>query len=119
MVRGIRGATTIKKDTVDNIAGSTQELLTAMVKENGIEISDLASAIFTATPDITSHYPAQAAREMGWEHVPLLCFQEMNVKGALPMCIRVLLLINTDKSQKEIRHIYLHGASGLRKDIEQ
>ncbi|NLV15915.1 MAG: chorismate mutase [Syntrophomonadaceae bacterium] len=118
MMRGIRGATTVKSDTVDDISGSTQELLTAMLKENDIAISDLASAIFTATSDITSGYPARAAREMGWKYVPLLCFQEMDVKGSLPMCIRVLLLINTDKAQEEIRHIYLHGASELRKDLE-
>jgi chorismate mutase len=90
-----------------------------MVEANQIDSTDVASAIFTVTPDLTAAFPARAARELGWQHVPLLDAQEVPVPGSLPRCVRVLILWNTDLSQQEIRHVYLRGAASLRPDLQQ
>ena len=115
--RGIRGATTVETDTADAIVAATRELLAHMVEANAIAVSDSASAIFTVTLDLTAAFPAQAARELGWQHVPLLDAQEVPVPGSLPRCVRVLILWNTERSQEEIRHVYLRGAGSLRPDL--
>ncbi|MCI0819438.1 MAG: chorismate mutase [Chloroflexi bacterium] len=117
LVRGVRGATTIEANTVEAVLEATQELLSAMVEANDIDAEDVASALFTTTPDVNAEFPAVAAREMGWEHVALLCGHEMSVPKALKMCLRILIHVNTDKPAKEIRHIYLRGATALRPDI--
>ncbi len=116
-LRGIRGATTVERDCPEDIAQATAELLQEIVKRNGVDLEDVAAVIFTATRDICSDYPAVAARSMGWNHVPLLCCQEMAVEGALPRCIRVLMLVNRDCSLTEVKHVYLRGAKCLRTDI--
>ena len=118
LVRGVRGATTIEANTVEAVLEATQELLSAMVEANDIDAEYVASAFFTTTPDVNAEFPAVAAREMGWEHVALLCGHEMSVPKALKMCLRILIHVNTDKPAKEIRHIYLRGATALRPDIE-
>lgn len=117
VVRGIRGATTIKEDNAAEIIEATQELLEKIRQENNIEIEDIASILFTVTKDITAVFPAAAARSLGWNKVPLLCFQEIEVPDALPRCIRVLVHVNTDKTQDEIKHIYLREARQLRRDL--
>ncbi len=117
LVRGIRGATTVEEDQAEQILSATSELLQMIKEENGIDIEDIASILFTTTSDIRSGFPALAARNMGWDQVPLMCFQEIEVFGALPRCIRVLMHINTDKRQDQISHIYLKEARQLRKDI--
>lgn len=117
LMRGIRGATTVKEDNAEEILQATQELLQLMQKENGFTINDIASALFTVTSDIKSVFPAVAARSIGWDRVPLMCFQEIEVPGSLPLCVRVMIHINTDKSQQEIRHIYLNAARSLRQDL--
>ncbi len=117
VVRGIRGATTVVEDKADEVLIATRELLLAMQKENNFARQDIASILFTVTKDIRSVFPAEAARAMGWDLVPLLCFQEIEVPGALPLCIRVMLHVNTDKSQEEITHIYLKKAQALRQDL--
>lgn len=117
MVRGIRGAITIPEDTPEEITKATQKLLTAIMQKNGLAVEDIASALFTVTPDIRSDFPSRSARLMGWTRVPLMCSQEIPVPGALPRCIRVLLHVNTDKSQAEIKHVYLREAAELRKDL--
>ena len=116
-VRGVRGATTVDQDQPELIVAATKELLEAVVKDNGILIEDIASCWLTTTPDLTSQFPAVAARELGWSDVPLLCAHEMAVTGALPKCIRVMLHWNTVRSQKEIQHVYLKGAAALRPDL--
>lgn len=116
-VRGIRGATTVKADNKDEILAATKELLEVIQKENSFVIEDIASVLFTVTSDIRSVFPAAAARSLGWNMVPLMCFQEIQVPGALPFCIRVLVHVNTDKAQNEIVHIYLKEARELRKDL--
>lgn len=116
-VRGIRGAITIKEDTPKEILEATKELLFKMQTANDFTVEDIASILFTVTSDVRSIFPAQAARMIGWDKVPLLCFQEIEVPGALPKCIRVLVHINTEKNQEEIKHIYLREARKLRQDL--
>lgn len=116
-VRGIRGAITVSEDMAGQVLEATCELLTAIYKENDLNIENIASAFFTVTSDIRSVFPAKAARSLGWNLVPLLCFQEIEVPNALPRCIRVMILINTEKKQNEMRHVYLKGAEVLRQDL--
>lgn len=117
MVRGIRGATTVEHNDAAEIREATQELLQMILEENGIVTEDLASAIFTVTSDLNANFPATSARDIGWELVPLICTTEIPVPGGLDHCIRVLLHVNTDRSQEEIRHIFLRRATELRQDL--
>jgi chorismate mutase len=114
--RGVRGATTIEADDRELVLKATRELLALMIRLNGIRSDDVASAIFTTTPDIVSVFPATAARQLGWLDVPLMCTHEMSVLGSLGHCIRILLHWNTDKPQQAIQHVYLHEARNLRPD---
>ncbi|QEF99901.1 Chorismate mutase AroH [Stieleria maiorica] len=117
--RGVRGATTVQADDRDEILLATRQLLALMIRQNGIDTADLASAYFTVTKDLTAEFPALAARQLGWLEVPLLCGYEITVEKSLPRCIRVLLHWNTVKSQKEIQHFYLHDAVKLRPDLSE
>jgi chorismate mutase len=117
-IRGIRGATTVSADIPDLILQATRELLEAILEENeGMQPEDVASAIFTVTDDLTSTFPAQAARQMGWELVPMLCGREIPVPESLPRVIRVLVHWNTEIPQSEIKHVYLRDAVRLRPDL--
>jgi chorismate mutase len=117
-IRGIRGATTVTADQPDLILQATRELLEAILAENaGMQSEDVGSAIFTVTDDLVSIFPAQAARQMGWDMVPMLCGREIPVPGSLPRVIRVLVQWNTDVPQKEIVHVYLREAVKLRPDL--
>lgn len=118
-VRGLRGATSVEQDTEDAVVDATAELVRTMMRRNDLETGDLVTMIFTATPDITSQFPAYAARAIGISEIPLLCATEMNVKGAPPRIIRVLMHIYTDKDYKDLRHVYLREARGLRTDLPQ
>lgn len=115
--RAIRGATTVESDSPEQIRRATRELLETIVARNGITSADVVSAIFTVTHDITSEFPAHAARELGWLDVPLLCTLEIPVPGSLGRCIRVLLHVETDVPRTGIRHVYLHDARTLRPDL--
>ena len=114
-VRGIRGATTVDSNEKDLIKGATKELLEEMVSKNKVISDDIAAVFFTTTSDISDEFPAVAAREMGWDTVPLICGHEMSVPHGLEKCIRILILWNTETKQKEIRHPYLRKAISLRK----
>jgi chorismate mutase len=117
-VRGIRGAIDVESDQPEEILTATRELLLGMINANpGLRSEDIASVIFTTTGDLNSAYPARAAREMGWDAVPLICSQEIPVPGGLPLCIRVLVHWNTDIDQESIRHVYLGRAASLRPDL--
>ena len=117
-VRGIRGATTCEGDTPEAILSATRELLQAIRAANPtLHLEDVASVVFTVTGDLSAVYPARAARELGWEQVPLLCAQEIPVPGGVPRCIRVLAHWNTDLPQAAIRHVYLGEAAALRPDL--
>jgi chorismate mutase len=116
--RGIRGATTVAADEPDLILQATRELLEAILEENeGMKPEDVGSAIFTVTDDLVSTFPAQAARQMGWSMVPMMCAREIPVPGSLRKVIRVLVHWNTDMSQSEIKHVYLRDAVKLRPDL--
>lgn len=117
-IRGIRGATTVSADQPDLILQATRELLEAILDENpGMNPEDVASAIFTVTDDLAATFPAQAARQMGWELVPMLCGREIPVPDSLPRVIRVLVHWNTELPQSEIKHVYLRDAVKLRPDL--
>lgn len=116
MCRGVRGATTVEEDSRGEILRATHELLTQMIQANDIRPEDVASIIFTTTPDLSADYPALAARLPGWEDVALLCTHEMAVPHGLKRCIRILLHWNTEKSLSEMRHIYIKRAVVLRPD---
>ncbi len=117
MIRGIRGATTVESNSNDDILAATQELLQIMIDRNGIVEEDVASVLFSATPELDDTFPAKAARMMGWTRTALMGFQEADVKHGLPMCIRVLIHWNTDKSINDIQHVFLRGAVQLRPDL--
>ncbi|MDD2443737.1 MAG: chorismate mutase [Desulfotomaculaceae bacterium] len=117
LLRGVRGAITVERNDAGEIFSATRELLKAMIKENDIDPEDIASVIFTVTPDLNAGFPATAAREMGWRYVPLLGATEINVPGMPGKCIRALVHVNTGKSQRELKHIYLRDAARLRVDL--
>jgi chorismate mutase len=116
-VRGLRGATTVAADQPALILDATSELLHVLLERNGLAATDVISAIFSVTPDLASEFPARAAREAGWEDVPLLCMTEIPVPGALPLCIRALLHVETPADAPAMRHAYLRGAVALRPDL--
>ncbi|MGD8997086.1 MAG: chorismate mutase [Anaerolineae bacterium] len=117
--RGIRGAICVEANQADAILRASRQLLERVVVANDLSAADVASVIFTATPDLDAAYPARAAREMGWVDIPLLCMQEMAVAGSLPRCIRVLVHWNTDRAPQEMRHVYLGAARALRPDLAE
>jgi chorismate mutase len=116
-VRGVRGAVTVAEDDPEAIHAATHELLNEIVRRNGIDVEDIASVMFTLTPDIRAAFPALAARDMGWTHVPMLHAVEVDVPGAIERCIRVLMHVNTVRSMAEIEHVYLREAERLRPDL--
>jgi chorismate mutase len=118
-VRAIRGATTLDRDDRDHLYERTQELVEAMLNDNGIDSDHLISVFFTCTPDIVSDFPAAAARELGFGDVPLMCAQEMAVPHALPLVVRVMMHANLGRPREEIVHVYLHQAVSLRRDLAQ
>lgn len=118
-VRAIRGATTIENNDAREIIEETKHLLKRMVEDNGVDKEDIISVIFSTTKDINAAFPAVAAREMGWTDIALMCTNEMDVPGSLPMCIRVMMHINTEKTNKELKYIYLKKAKLLRPDLAE
>ena len=115
--RGIRGAITVSANTREEILDATQELLQALVLANGIQKDDVACAILTTTPDLNAEFPALAARRICWTETALLCGHEMEVPGSLNKCIRILIMLNTEKAAKDMVHVYLRGAEILRPDV--
>lgn len=117
MVRGVRGAITVEKNSAEEILQATAVLLTEMLKRNELTQDAIASILFSTTPDLDAAFPATAARQMDWVQVPMMCAQEIAVPGGLARCIRVLMTVNTDKKQHEIHHAYMRGARVLRPDL--
>ncbi|MDQ7025418.1 MAG: chorismate mutase [Anaerolineae bacterium] len=117
MVRGVRGAITVDENTAEAILDATDEALRMMIEANGIVEEEVASVLFTTTPDLTACFPAKAARNLGWRRAALMGFQEVDVPEGLKMCVRVLIHWNTTKNIDEIQHIFLRGAIALRPDI--
>jgi chorismate mutase len=116
-VRAVRGAIVVRADTKEQVLAATAKVVSELLHRNRIEPPDIVSLIFTATPDLKSAFPAEAARELGLISVPLLCAQEIDVKGAMKSVIRVLVHFETDLGQPDIAHVYLDGAEALRDDI--
>ena len=114
-VRGIRGATTAESNTREDVLAAATELMERLIEANSIDADDVAAAFFTTTPDLNAEFPAAAARLMGWTYVALMGASEIDVPDAPPLCIRVLILINTDKPPQQLKNIYLRGATNLRK----
>lgn len=116
-VRGIRGAVQVEANTPEAILDAARRLITEMVRANGVEPDDVAAVIFTCTSDLNATFPAEAARALGWDRVPLLCSREMEVPGSMPRVLRVLMLVNTTLTQDEVVHVYLGEAERLRPDL--
>ena len=115
--RGIRGAITVAENTRDDILQATDELLRQLVKVNEIDDHQVAAAFFTTTSDLNAEFPAVAARQIGWDRVALMCSHEMMVPNSLSKCVRVLILVNTEKTDRELVHVYLREAKRLRTDL--
>ena len=116
-VRAARGAIVVSNDDVETVLESTRKLLGEMIASNEVEDDDLVSILFTATDDLRSAFPAEAARRMGLGRIPLLCASEIPVEGSMPSVVRVLMHFHTDRAMNDIAHIYLDGAESLRDDI--
>jgi chorismate mutase len=116
-VRAVRGAIQVDRDDPAEILAATRELLGEVVGRNGLTPDDLISIVFTLTPDLTSCFPAVAARDLGLDDVPLLCATEVGVPGALPRVVRLLAHVESDRPRSAVRHIYLRGATRLRPDL--
>lgn len=118
-VRAIRGAIQVESNTVGSIHGAVKELLLAILEANSLTLEEVISVILTSTPDLTADFPAAAAREIGFGAVPLLCAAEIDVPGALPRIIRVMLHCEIERRSDQVTHVYLKGATALRKDLAQ
>jgi len=116
-VRAARGAIRVAEDATGSVLSATERLLSAMLERNGVAGGDIVSVFFTATDDLRSAFPAEAARKMGLGHVPLLCAREIPVQGAMPMVVRVLMHFYTDRPPDLVAHTYLDGAESLRDDL--
>ena len=116
-VRAVRGAIQVDEDERSQVLDATTELLQTLMERNALSQEDLISVVFTATPDLTSEFPAYAARQMGFTDVPLLCASEISVAGAMPRVLRVLAHVETERPRSDIQHAFLRGAAALRRDL--
>ena len=116
-MRAARGAIRVREDGKETVLEATERVVRAILERNGLDTEQLVSIFFTATEDITSVFPAEAARRMGLTKVPLLCAREMAVTGSMPLVIRVLVQFNSDRALSEVEHVYLDGAEALRDDL--
>ena len=118
-VHALRGATTLEVDEKEHLLERVEQLLDQMISRNDLAHDDLISILFTATPDIHSVFPAVAARNMGMGDVPLICAQELEIEGAMPRCVRIMMHVNTERPRGELRHVYLEDARSLRDDLPE
>ncbi|MHB1089030.1 MAG: chorismate mutase [Acidimicrobiales bacterium] len=119
LLRGLRGATTCAADTPEDIREATQELLLAMMERNDLDHDDVVSVIFTTSTDLTSSFPATAARGVGFGDIPLLCASEIAVPGSMAKCVRILMHVYSTRQRTEMRHVYLRNAQSLRDDLPE
>ena len=117
--RGIRGAITVEDNTFEAVKSAVIELISEIKKQNNFKEEDISHVIFTMTKDLTCVYPAKIAREefKAWQFVPMMCNQELYIENSLEKCLRVIIIVNTNLAQKDIKHVYLKGAEKLRKDL--
>jgi chorismate mutase len=116
-VRAVRGAIQVDEDERSQVLDATTELIRAVLERNGLTQEDLISVVFTATPDLTSEFPAYAARQLGFVDVPLMCATEIAVHGAMPRVVRLLAHVETSLARADVHHVYLRGAAALRRDL--
>jgi len=116
-LRALRGATTVDRDAAPDLLDATRELLRAMVARNDLDVADIVSIIFTTTRDLSSADPSRAARDLGWDRVPLLCMSEIAVPSGLARCVRVLMHVEMPRARERPRPVYLRDATTLRPDL--
>lgn len=116
-VRALRGATTLDADTTEQMKERVETLLRAMIERNGVRHDDIISIVFTATDDLHAMFPATAARAVGLGDLPLLCARELDIEGAMPRCVRILMHLSTDRVPQDLRHVYLENAQGLNDEL--
>lgn len=118
-VRAVRGATQLEVDERDQVIDRTVEMVRDMMASNELEVDDFISILFTATSDVTSEFPAYAARQLGFHDVPLMCARELEIEGSMPRVVRMMAHVETHLSREEITHVYHHGAAALRRDLNR
>lgn len=118
-VRAVRGATQLEADDRDHMLDRVAEMVEDVMASNSLEVDDFISIVFTATPDLVSEFPAYAARQLGFDDVPLICAREIAVEGAMPRVVRLLAHVETDLPRRDVTHVYLHGAAALRRDLSK
>jgi chorismate mutase len=116
-VRAVRGATQLEEDSRDHMLERVAEMVTGIMDANDLTVDDFISVIFTATADLGSEFPAYAARQLGFDDVPLICARELEIEGSMPRVVRVMAHVETHLGRAEVTHVYLHGAAGLRRDL--
>ncbi len=116
-VRAVRGATQLEHDSRDHMLERVAEMVTDVMSANGLGVDDFISIVFTATGDLHSEFPAYAARQLGFDDVPLICARELEIDGSMPRVVRMLAHVETHLSRAEVTHVYLHGAAHLRRDL--
>ncbi|MEI2818983.1 MAG: chorismate mutase [Marmoricola sp.] len=116
-VRAVRGATQLEADTKDQMLDRVSELVTEVLHANALTVDDFISVVFTATADLHAEFPAYAARQLGFDDVPLLCARELEIEGSMPRVVRLLAHVESDLARNEVTHVYLHGAAALRRDL--
>ena len=118
-VRAVRGATQLEVDTREHMLERVAQMVTDAMEANDLTVDDFISIVFTATSDLTSEFPAYAARQLGFDDVPLICAKELEIEGSMPRVVRMLAHVETHLSRAEVTHVYLHGAAGLRRDLSR
>jgi chorismate mutase len=118
-VRAVRGATQLEHDTREHMLERVAEMVTDVMSANGLTVDDFISIVFTATSDLTSEFPAYAARQLGFDDVPLICARELEIEGSMPRVVRMLAHVETPLTRSEVTHVYLHGAAHLRRDLNR
>jgi chorismate mutase len=116
-VRAVRGATQLQEDSREHMLERVAEMVTGVMDANDLSVDDFISIIFTATADLGSEFPAYAARQLGFDDVPLICARELEIEGSMPRVVRMMAHVETHLSRAEVTHVYLHGAAGLRRDL--
>jgi chorismate mutase len=116
-VRAVRGATQLEEDSRGHMLERVAEMVTGVMQANELSVEDFISIIFTATADLTSEFPAYAARQLGFDDVPLICARELEIEGSMPRVVRMLAHVESHMTRAEVTHVYLHGAAGLRRDL--
>ena len=116
-VRAVRGATQLETDSRDHMLDRVAEMVRDVMESNGLDVDDFISIIFTATSDLVSEFPAYAARQLGFDDVPLICARELEIDRSMPRVVRMMAHVETELGRKDVTHVYLHGAAALRRDL--